>query len=61
MAATPEFPILSTDEALAKFKEYGAGKRDLYLAFYSSVYGGIVTDSALMRCFKQYAFVIQTQ
>lgn len=41
-------PILNTEEALRNFEAYGRGKRELYLAFYSSVYGGIVTDPALI-------------
>jgi 4-amino-4-deoxychorismate lyase len=40
--------ILSADDVFRNFKNYGLGKRDKYLAFYSSVYGGIVTNELLM-------------
>jgi hypothetical protein len=39
-----EFPILTAEEALNNLRTYGGAKRRLYLAMYSSVYGGIVTD-----------------
>lgn len=42
------FPILSADQAISNLRSFGLGKRQLYLAMYSSVYGGIVTDEALM-------------
>jgi 4-amino-4-deoxychorismate lyase len=42
------FPILSPTEALENLRTFGGTKRQLYLAMYSSVYGGIVTDPTIM-------------
>ena len=48
MATFTSFPILSPEEALQNLRAFGGSKRELYLAMYSSVYGGIVTDPAVM-------------
>ena len=46
--SSSSIPLLDAETALANLRSYGLGKRDKYLAFFSSVYSGIVTDETLM-------------